>query len=181
MPFAVKFRAAMGFPFEGDTVGGFTVESVDVRDRRSGEEGYVYEAKIVVHGPGGKQGVWRALKPIFSSHPTTFSGYGNPYQLWIHRPEIVSLGDKRYEVNVRGAGARIHLAPELVRFLEHLEEKGHLSRLPDPAERGSWSKPIWSSTGAKSAVRSISTGASRLETRRWAHNPAEPGGSTADS
>ena len=135
MPFAVKFRAAMGFPFEGDTVGGFTVESVDVRDKRSGEDGYVYEAKIVLHGPGGKQGVWRALKPIFSSHPTTFSGYGNPYQLWIHRPEIVSLGDKRYEVNVRGAGARIHLAPELVRFLEHLEEKGHLSDLPNPDSR----------------------------------------------
>ena len=135
MPFAVKFRAAMGFPFEGDTVGGFTVESVDVRDKRSGEDGYVYEAKIVLHGPGGKQGVWRALKPIFSSHPTTFSGYGNPYQLWFRKPKIESLGDKRYAVSVKGAGARIYLEPELDRFLRYLEDEGRLVAQPDPAIR----------------------------------------------
>lgn len=30
MPFASKFRAMMDFPFPGDTVGGYRVESVEV-------------------------------------------------------------------------------------------------------------------------------------------------------
>jgi hypothetical protein len=131
MPFANKFRAMMDFPFARDTVGDFAVESVDVRDERGGSEGYVYAVRIVLRGPGGKQGVRRALKPLFSSHPTTFSGYGNPYQLWFKKPEIESLGDKRYAVSVKGAGARIYLAPELDRFLGYLEDKGHLAAQPD--------------------------------------------------
>jgi hypothetical protein len=135
MPFAKKFRAMMDFPFAGDTVGGFAVESVEVRDERGGSEGYVYAVRIVLRGTGGKQGVRRALKSFFSSHPTTFSGYGNPYQLWFRKPEIESLGDKRYAVNVKGAGARVYLAPELDRFVRYLEDKGHLVAQPDPVIR----------------------------------------------
>ena len=41
MPFAKKFRAMMNFPFPGETIGDFTVESVDVHDEKSGEDGYV--------------------------------------------------------------------------------------------------------------------------------------------
>lgn len=135
MPFANKFRAMMDFPFAGDTIGGFEVESVDVRDERGGSEGYTYAVSIVLRGPGGKQGVQRVLKPLLSSHPTTFSGYGNPYQLWFRKPEIESLGDRRYAVSVKGAGARVYLEPDLDRFLRYLEDEGHLATLPDPSAR----------------------------------------------
>jgi hypothetical protein len=135
MPFAKKFQAMMDFPFAGDTVGGFAVESVDVQDEWGGSEGYAYAVRMVLRGPGGKQGVKRALQSMFSSHPTTFSGYGNPYQLWFRKPEIESLGDQRYAVRVKGAGARVYLAPELERFLDYLAEEGHLAAGPDPGIR----------------------------------------------
>lgn len=74
MPFAKKFRAMMDFPFSGDTIDMFTVESVEVRDERGGSDGYVYDVQMVLQGPGGQQGVRHALKPLFSQHTTTFSG-----------------------------------------------------------------------------------------------------------
>ena len=55
MPFAKKFRAMMDFPFPGDTVGDFVVESVDVRDERGGSEGYVYGVRMVLQGPGASK------------------------------------------------------------------------------------------------------------------------------
>ena len=82
--------------------------------------------------PGGKQGVRRALKELFGLHPMTFSGYGNPYQLWFAGFEVESLGDKRYEVTGQAAGARVHLGDELERFLDHLQAGGMLA---DDAER----------------------------------------------
>jgi hypothetical protein len=126
MPFAKKFRAMMDFPFPGDQMGDFVVESVSVEDEWGHPEGYVYAVEMVLCGSGGKQGVKRALAPFFAQHPTTFSGYGNPYQLWFRKPEIESLGDKRYAVSVKGAGARIFLEQDLERLLAHLVEQGYL-------------------------------------------------------
>ena len=134
MPFASKFRAMMDLPFAGDSLGSFTVEGIDV-SHRSGELGYAYSVHMVLSGPGGQQGVRRALKPLLSAHPTTFSGYGNPYQLWFGTPQIESLGDKRYAVRVEGAGARISLAQELDRFLEALNEGGQLAGQASCADR----------------------------------------------
>jgi hypothetical protein len=133
MPFAKKFRAMMDFPFAGDTLGDLTVESVDVRDVPGTTGQYAYAVRIVLRGPGGQQGVRCALKALFSSHPTTFSGYGNPYQLWFGKPEIESLGNKRYAVSVKGAGARVFLEDELHRFLGYLDEQGQLAARPDQA------------------------------------------------
>jgi len=126
MPFATKFRATMDLPFAGDEIGSFSVESVEVTDRPLGAGRYTYQVHMVLNGPGGKQGVRAALKPLFSSHPITFSGYGNPYQLWFARPEIESLGDKRYAVHIEGAGARVHLGDELGRFLDYLVQEDKL-------------------------------------------------------
>jgi CubicO group peptidase (beta-lactamase class C family) len=128
MPFAKKFRAMMNFPFPGDKVGDFTVESVDVHDEQSGGEGYVYGVRMTLRGPGGVQGVQRALRAFFSQHPTTFSGYGNPYQLWFRKPETESLGEQRYAVTVKGAGARVYLEPELRRFLQYLADRNGFVR-----------------------------------------------------
>ncbi|MGC9348017.1 MAG: hypothetical protein ACP5JG_07765 [Anaerolineae bacterium] len=135
MPFAKKFRAMMDFPFAGDRVGDFIVESVDVRDVHGGAGGYAYDVRMVLRGPGGQAGVRRTLKAFFAQHPTTFSGYGNPYQLWFLKPEIESLGDKRYAVRVRGAGARVYLAQDLARFLDYLMERGALTDVLDEADR----------------------------------------------
>jgi len=131
MPFAKKFRAMMNFPFPGDSMGDFSVESVDVRDEQGGGEGYVYGVHMVLRGPGGVQGVERALRAFFSQHPTTFSGYGNPYQLWFRKAEIENLGKQRYAVSVKGAGMRVHLEQELRRFLLTLSEE---DALPAPSD-----------------------------------------------
>ncbi len=135
MPFANKVRAMMGFPFPGDTLAGLEVESVDVRDEWGAPDGYVYAVQMVLRGLGGEQGVRRTLKPLFAQHPTTFSGYGNAYQLWFRKPEIESLGDKRYAVTVKGAGHRFFLEQDLDRFLQYLQEKGQLAGQIDPSVR----------------------------------------------
>lgn len=127
MPFANKFRAMMDLPLPGDAVGNLTVESVEVADTGAGWRGYAYAVRIVLRGPGGKAAVRRALTSVLSQRVTTFSSYGNPYQLWFGRPEIESLGDRRYAVRVEGAGARIHLGIELERFLNHLADEGTLA------------------------------------------------------
>ena len=126
MPFANKFRAMMGFPFAGDTVGAFTVEEVDVGCNPLGSGRYTYPIRLVLCGPGGQQGVRSALKDLLCARTTTFSAYGNAYQLWFANPEIESLGEQRYEIKVEGAGARVTLKDELQRFVAYLEEEGAL-------------------------------------------------------
>ena len=135
MPFAKKFRAMMDFPFAGDMIGDFTIESVDVHDEQGGGDGYVYGVRMVLRGPGGTQGVQRALRSLFAQHLTTFSGYGNPYQLWFRKPETESLGNQRYAVNLKGAGARVSLEPELRRFLQYLAEDDRLAVPSDAASQ----------------------------------------------
>jgi len=102
MPFANKFRAMMDLPFAGDTVGGYVVETVEVGHERAGPGLYSYAVRIVLRGAGGQQGVRRALEALLLSHRMTFSGYGNPYQLWFGRPKIESLGEQRYAVSPGG-------------------------------------------------------------------------------
>ena len=128
MPFAKKFRAMMDLPLSGETLGDFAVEEIDVWDEPGSAGQYAYGVRMTLRGPGGQQGVRRALRELLSAQPTTFSGYGNPYQLWFGSPEIEALGDKRYAVSLRGAGARIRLAPELARFLRYLQDGGMLAR-----------------------------------------------------
>jgi hypothetical protein len=134
MPFADKFRAMMDFPFPGDRLGAYLVESVDVGHESGGPGIYKYAVRLVLCGPGGQAGVRQALKPLFSTHCTTFSGYGNPYQLWFGRPEIENLGDGRYAVTVEGAGARTYLEDDLERFLTYLIDERGLQPPPNPAE-----------------------------------------------
>ena len=135
MPFAKKWAAMMEFPFAGDTLGDFGVESVEVADVPGdfGQHGYV--VRMVLRGPGGQQGLRKVLGELLCTRPVTFSAYGNPYQLWCGRPEIESLGDKRYAVIARGAGVPIALEEALQHFLDHLAEEGLLADRPDRAAR----------------------------------------------
>lgn len=131
MPFANKFRAMMDLPLPGDTIGDFIVEEVDVSHEADGWRGYVYDVRMVMRGPGGITGARRAVAPLFSKRVLTFSSYGNPYELWFGKAEVVSLADRRYAVLTDGAGARIELGGELERFLGHLADEGHVSPGPD--------------------------------------------------
>jgi hypothetical protein len=135
MPFADKFRAMMDFPFPGDAVGPYHVESVNVGHEAGGPGIYKYAVRLVLQGPGGQQGVKQALKPLFSRHCTTFSGYGNSYQLWFGRPAIETLGDSRYAVTVEGAGARTYVEDDLERFLTYLIDEGWLQTPPNALAR----------------------------------------------
>lgn len=133
MPFANKFRAMMDFPFPGDALGDFTVESVTVDLLKEDAGGIEYGVRMTLRGPDGVQGkrgakeARKACKAFFTQHPTTFSGYGNPYQLWFQKPEFEDLGDGRYAVTGKGSGARVYLEPELTRFLQYLNEENYLA------------------------------------------------------
>jgi hypothetical protein len=133
MPFANKFRAMMDFPFPGEAIGDFIVERVEVCVLKEDAAGIEYGVEMTLRELGGsqtmrrEQEVRRACKAFFAQHPTTFSGYGNPYQLWFHKPQIENLGEGRYAVTVKGSGARVYLEPELRRFLQHLNAENRLA------------------------------------------------------
>jgi hypothetical protein len=126
----------MDFPLVGDALGDFVVEDVDVTDGPGGPGGlHTYAVQITLQGLGGRQGVQKALKDLFSSHPTTFSAYGNAYHLWFGKPEIERLGDRRYVVTAQGGGARVNLEHELHRLLSHLDKTDRLAAQTDQAIR----------------------------------------------
>ena len=130
MPFADKFRAMMAMPFPGDMLGELTVESVTVGHEGRAAGQYAYPLRLILSGPGGLAAVKRAIKPLFATRCTTFSGYGTPYQLWFGQPTIERLGEDRYAVTAEGAGARVHLEADLLRFGEHLAAEGSLAASP---------------------------------------------------
>jgi hypothetical protein len=130
VPFAKKFRAMMELPFAGDALGDFVVESVEAHDVAGDFGQHGYSVRMVLRGPGGQQGVRRTVGALLSARPLTFSSYGNPYQLWCGRPEIESLGNKRYAVTARGAGVPIALEAALLRFLHELDAGGLLAEQP---------------------------------------------------
>ena len=43
-----------------------------------------------------------------------------------------NLGDGRYAVTLEGAGARVHLAEDLARFLDYLAQEGRLAGATEP-------------------------------------------------
>jgi hypothetical protein len=137
MPFADKFRAMMDMPFPDDVLGEpgneFVVENISVGHEGRAPGHYAYPLRLVLRGPGGLAAVRRAIKPLFARRCTTFSGFGTPYQLWLGKPAIEPLGEGRYAVTAEGAGVRVHLDQDLLRFAEDLTAGGHLSATP--AER----------------------------------------------
>ena len=124
MPFANKFKFTLGIPDAGKRLGDFLVESTSVRHAPQGDGRYEYPVELVLDGPGGKQAVSKTIRDRFGGFRTTFSGYGNPYQLRFGRFEVESLGDRRYRVSSRGIGGRFDLAKELRRFVDYAEANG---------------------------------------------------------
>jgi hypothetical protein len=119
MPFARKYQFAMRIPGPGGRVGDFGVDACTVGHEERGDGTIDYPISMVLVGAGGQQAVRRAIREQLVRGRTTFSGFGNPYQLRFGRFEVESLGRSRYRVTARGIGVRIDLERELTRFVEY--------------------------------------------------------------
>lgn len=124
MPFANKYRFAMRFPEPGDRIGELQVESCEVGHEEYGDGTIRYPMSIVLAGPGGKQGVAKTVRSCLDHGHTTFSGFGNPYQLRLGRFKVESLGNGRYRVTGCGTGVRFDLERELHRFAAYAQLHG---------------------------------------------------------
>ncbi len=119
MPFANKYRFTMQIPEAGRPLGEFLVESSEVAHHERGDGTIEYPVTLVLAGPGGRAAVRKTVGERFGRCRTTFSGFGNPYQLHFGRFEVESLGARRYRVTALGTGVRIDLERELRRFLAY--------------------------------------------------------------
>ena len=128
MPFANKFILTMQFPKIGDMIGDYAVEESEVECAPIGNGQYSYPTRMILAGKGGQKGVRTALKDLVSKRRFTFSGYGNPYQLWFGKTKVESLTNNRYQVKVNGLGSRVFLERELERYLTYLSEHGFLNK-----------------------------------------------------
>ena len=119
MPFANKYRFTMRIPGVEGRVGDFVVESSEVLHDERGDGTIDYPVTLVLSGPGGAQAVRKAVRESLDRGRTTFSGFGNPYQLRFGRFQVESLGARRYRVTTHGIGVRIDLERELRRFVAY--------------------------------------------------------------
>lgn len=117
----------MKLPATGDKIGDFTVESCSIDHDPAGYGRYEYPLDIILTGKGGQQGVRNALRELLAPVKTTFSAYGNAYQLRFGKTSVESLGGRRYRLFGVGLGARVYLRKEVERFLDFLAEKGRIS------------------------------------------------------
>jgi len=109
----------MRIPGASGRIGAFSVESCEVGHEERGDGTIDYPVSMVLAGKGGAQGVRKAIREHLDRGRTTFSGFGNPYQLRLGRFEVESLGGSRYRVTARGIGVRIDLERELRRFVAY--------------------------------------------------------------
>ncbi|MHA1987546.1 MAG: hypothetical protein ACW98D_12985 [Promethearchaeota archaeon] len=128
MPFAKKYYRVMGFPKEGDILKGFEVLMINITHTNLKSGIYEYPTEIIVEGKGGKTKVREVFKKYFNQRITTFSGYGNPYQMHGGRIEIIALGKQKYKINAIGIGIRIYLRRELDQFFEFLVENNNSAK-----------------------------------------------------
>lgn len=119
MPFARKYQFTMRIPGPGGRVGDFGVDSCEVGHEERGDGTIDYPISMVLVGAGGKQAVRKAVREQLDCGRTTFSGFGNPYQLRFGRFQVESLGRSRYRVTALGIGVRVDLERELRRFTEY--------------------------------------------------------------
>ena len=121
----------MDFPFPGDIVGDFKVESVDVHDEWGAPEGYVYGCDGAARA-GGASSPARAQTSVFPA--SNHLRYGNPYQLWFRKPEIENPASMLCSER-EGIRSAYLSAPELERFLTTFADKD-APAASDTAARG---------------------------------------------
>ena len=124
MPFAEKYRFTMRLPKAGARLEGFVVESCEVGHDERGDGTIDYPFSMILGGKGGKQAASKAVRAVLDHGRTTFSGFGNPYQLRLGRFSVEALGEGRYRVTGRGTGVRFDLERELRRFTAYAQLRG---------------------------------------------------------
>jgi len=134
MPFSHKFQMGMGFPKEGQVVGGFTVESVSVSHVNIEGGHYEYPTEMIVNGEGSTSEVKNAFKEFFKARRTLFSGFGNPYQCRHGKMVVQRLEAGRFSITTQGVCIRVYLRPELERFIKHLNESRLIATGTDKAK-----------------------------------------------
>jgi hypothetical protein len=100
----------MGFPKEGEVVGGFRVESVSIEHVAAYTERlarYEYPTKLVVEGDGTVDDVKNAFRRFFDIEKTILSSYGNPYRCEPGKMYVNSLGENRFRIEARGSCVRV--------------------------------------------------------------------------
>ncbi|GEM_PF-1506250 len=105
MPVSRTYWREMGFPKEGEVVGGFSVESVSVEHASAYTDKlarYGYPTKIVVKGEGTVNDVKEAFGKFFEVEKTIRSGYGNPYRCKSGKMVVHQLGGKRFTIEALG-------------------------------------------------------------------------------
>lgn len=117
MPYSRKYEKHFAFPSDGDLVNGFKVESVlvdHVYVKGSKPRRYEYPTKIVVQGQGSSRDVRAAFNKLFNQKDVQIlSGYGNPYTCNLGKPEIVQVGEERYEITARGHCVKMRNSEDL--------------------------------------------------------------------
>ena len=109
MPVSRSYWKGMGFPKEGDVVGGFRVESVSVEHASAYTDKlarYEYPTKIVVKGDGTVDDVKEAFAKFFEAEKTIRSSYGSPYQCKPGKMVIRHLGEKTFRIEALGSCER---------------------------------------------------------------------------
>lgn len=100
LPFSKRYLREMGFPKEGEVVGGFRVESISIEHVASYTEKlprYEYPTKIIVHGEGMVDDVKKAFQKYFDVEKTITSSYGNPYQCVSGKMYVQGLDENRFK------------------------------------------------------------------------------------
>ena len=96
MPFAEKYRFTMRLPKAGARLEGFVVESCEIGHDERGDGTIDYPFSMILAGKGGRQAASKAVRAALDHGRTTFSGFGNPYQLRLE-PADESLIDPYLE------------------------------------------------------------------------------------
>jgi len=104
MPFADKFRAMMDFPFPGDTLGSYLVESVDVGHESGGPGIYKYAVRLVLRP------LMQLKTDVESRAPTDLSDFNADLVHKEVRPLVVAMNGYMARLQTLISGQRRFIA-----------------------------------------------------------------------
>ena len=109
LPTSKKYWREMGFPNEGEVVGGFRIKSVSIKHVAAYTDKlarYEYPTNIIVEGEGTVDDVKEAFMKFFIGEKTLHSSYENPYQCEPGKIVVYFLGENRFKIEALGSCVR---------------------------------------------------------------------------
>lgn len=110
LPISKRYWREIGFPKEGEVVGGFRVKSVSIEHVVAYTDKlarYEYPTKIIVEGDGTVDDVKRAFMKFFVGEKTLLSSYENPYQCEPGKMDVNYLGENSFKIEALGSCVRV--------------------------------------------------------------------------